>query len=58
MTASLGGLGVPFAVEGTTSDPKFIPDVKGMATGLLKNTLKGNQNPLNGLSGLFKKKPQ
>jgi AsmA protein len=60
MNAAISGLGVPFSVEGTTSDPKFVPDVKGMATGLLKNLGKpGNQNPINGLSGLFsKKKPQ
>jgi hypothetical protein len=56
-------MGIPFAIEGTTSDPKFVPDVKGMATGLLKNALNGKnangqQNPLSGLSGLFKKKPQ
>jgi AsmA protein len=63
MNAALGGMGIPFAIEGTTSDPKFVPDVKGMATGLLKNALNGKnangqQNPLSGLSGLFKKKPQ
>ena len=60
MNAQMGGLGVPFSIQGTTSDPKFVPDVKGMATGLLKNLGKqGNQNPLGGLSGLFnKKKPQ
>jgi len=58
MTASLGGLGIPFAVQGTTSDPKFVPDVKGMATGMLKGLTKGNQNPVSGLTGLFKKKPQ
>jgi len=64
MNASVSGLGVPFAVEGTTSDPKFVPDVKGMATGLLKGVLGGqngnaNQNnPLGGLSGLFKKNPK
>lgn len=61
MNASVAGLGVPFAVGGTTSDPKFTPDVKGMATGLLKNALggkAGSQNPLSGLSGLLKKKPQ
>jgi len=60
MNANLGGMGVPFAIQGTTADPKFIPDVKGMATGLLKGVLggKGNtqQNPLSGLGGLFKKK--
>jgi hypothetical protein len=50
-------------VSGTTSDPKFMPDVKGMASGLLKNALSGQgkpgaQNPVNSLTGLFgKKKP-
>ena len=59
LTANVAGLSVPIGVTGTTSDPKFTPDVKGMATGLLKNAIggKGNtQNPINGLSGLFKKK--
>ena len=60
MKAEVGGVGIPIDVSGTTADPKFVPDVKGMATGLLKNALggKGNQqNPVNGLTGLFKKKP-
>jgi len=59
MNASVGGLGIPFGVQGTTSDPKFVPDVKGMASGLLKNAIGGKnagQNPLGGLGGLFKKK--
>ena len=60
LNASVAGLNVPVAVTGTTSDPKFAPDVKGIAGGLLKNALKngtgGQQNPLGGLSGLFKKK--
>jgi len=59
MNANVGGMGIPFTIEGTTSDPKFSPDVKGMATGLLKGLTGKNanqQNPLNGLSGLFKKK--
>jgi AsmA protein len=58
MNASVAGLGVPFAIQGTTSDPRFVPDVKGMATGLLKGlgNKNGNQNPLGGLGGLFKKK--
>jgi AsmA protein len=60
MNAAVAGLGVPFAVEGTTADPKFVPDVKGIASGLLKNAMSGKstgqQNPLNGLTGLFKKK--
>ncbi len=59
MNASVAGLDVPLTVSGTTADPKFAPDMKGMAQGLLKNLGKGNsnQNPLGGLSGLFKKKP-
>ena len=65
LSANLGGMGaVPFTVQGTTSDPKFMPDVKGMASGLLKNALSGQgkpgqQNPVNTVMGLFnKKKPQ
>jgi len=58
MNASVAGMGIPFSIEGTTSDPKFVPDVKGMATGLLKGMLggKNNSNQQNPLSGLFKKK--
>jgi hypothetical protein len=64
--AGLGSKGgsIPFTITGTTSDPKFIPDVKGMAGGMLQQALKGTgtpgaagtQNPLSGLSGMFKKK--
>jgi AsmA protein len=57
MNASVGGLGIPFSIEGTTSDPKFVPDVKGMARGMLKGVLGGkNASQQNPLSGLFKKK--
>jgi AsmA protein len=61
MKADVGGMGIPFGVQGTTADPKFTPDVKGLATGLLQNALggKGNanqQNPVNNVMGLFKKK--
>ena len=64
--AGLGGKGsgnIPFMIQGTTSDPKFMPDVKGMVGSQLKGLLggqggQGQQNPLSGLSGLFgKKKP-
>src|SRR5207302_6593793 len=57
-----GGGSIPFMIQGTTSDPKFIPDVKGMAGGFLQNALQGNKNnpnqknPLSGITGLFKKK--
>jgi AsmA protein len=56
MNADVNGLGVPFSIEGTTSDPKFVPDVKGIATGLLKGLGKNSsQNPIKGLGGLLKK---
>jgi AsmA protein len=61
LNAAVGGLGIPFTVAGTTADPKFVPDVKGMAAGLLKGLGKGTpdqQNPVNNVMGLFKKKPQ
>lgn len=69
MKADVGGMGVPFGITGTTSDPKFTPDVKGIATGLLggflsNNTGKGTanqgqqQNPASQIMGLFNKKKQ
>jgi AsmA protein len=66
------GTTVPFQIQGTTSDPKFVPDVGGLAAGMLKSQLgcagslipgttpgKGN-NPagaLGQLGGLLKQKP-
>src|SRR6267378_7824573 len=34
-----GATSVPFLIHGTASDPKFIPDVGGLAAGLLKSQL-------------------
>ncbi len=34
-----GGPTIPFQIQGTTSDPKFIPDVGGLAAGMLKSQL-------------------
>jgi len=62
---------VPFQIQGTTADPKFIPDVGGLAAGMLKSQLGcvgglvpgaggSKQNPagqLQQLGGLFKKNP-
>ena len=62
---------VPFQIQGTTADPKFIPDVGGLAAGMLKSQLGcvgglvpgtsgSKQNPadqLQQLGGLLKKKP-
>jgi AsmA protein len=61
------GTTVPFQIRGTTSDPKFVPDVGGMAAGILKSQLgcAGNAaqkpgavsgNAASALGGLLKKK--
>jgi AsmA protein len=65
--AGIGGKGtgsIPFLIQGTTSNPVFMPDVKGMVGGQLKGLMQGNQtgdqnNPLGAITGLFgkKKKP-
>ncbi len=36
-----GGNGIPFAIEGTTSNPKFVPELGGMAAGLATSAVKG-----------------
>jgi AsmA protein len=66
---SKGG-GIPFIIQGTTADPKFVPDVKGMVNSELKNTLggalggvtggKNSSNPASDVLGGFlgKKKKQ
>ena len=51
---SLGG-GVPFSVRGTSSSPKFEPDVKGFAGQEIKSALSGQGGLLNGLLGHKKK---
>lgn len=67
------GTTVPFMIQGTTSDPKFVPDVGGLAAGMVKSQLgcvgglvpgagKGQSpipaNPVSNIGGLFgKKKP-
>lgn len=63
--AGLGSKGtgnIPFTIQGTTSNPNFRPDIKGMASGQLKGLLQpGNKgNTIDSLTGLFgkKKKPQ
>jgi AsmA protein len=63
--AGLGGKGgsIPFFIQGTTSDPKFVPDVKGMVSGQFKAFQGSNtqgQSAVDALSGLFgkKKKPK
>jgi AsmA protein len=66
-----GGTTIPFLIQGTASDPKFVPDVGGVAASMLKSQLgcaggslanvgkPGSQSPadtINSLGGLFGKK--
>ena len=39
--AGSGKGGVPFAIEGTTSDPKFVPELGGVAGSLATGAVKG-----------------
>ena len=59
--AGMGGSsgGIPVHVGGTTSNPSFMPDMKGMVGNQLKGLVpSGKDNPLGNLGGLFgKKKP-
>jgi AsmA protein len=63
------GGSLPFTIEGTTSDPKVMPDVKGLLNSQLKSGLAGQlgnatgnnntNNVMNAVGGLFgKKKPK
>jgi AsmA protein len=67
--AGVGGNGatIPFSITGTASDPKFMPDVKGMLGSQLGSQLKKNlgsqvpggqnsQGVVNAIGGLFGKK--
>lgn len=62
---------IPFLIAGTTADPKFVPDVGGIASSMLKSQLScadgvasgasqqqqpSPNNTIDALSGLFKKK--
>jgi AsmA protein len=57
--AGMGSGGIPVAIGGTTSNPTFSPDMKGMMGNQLKGLIPGGKdNPLGALGGLFgKKKP-
>ncbi len=67
---SSGKGGIPFSIAGTTSKPEFVPDIKGMASGIAGNALQGvlsggkvpgakAGSAVDALGGLLgKKKPQ
>ena len=53
--------GIPFAIEGTTADTKFVPDVKAIAGAVAQEAISGKLNPkgesiTKGLGGLLKRK--
>jgi AsmA protein len=56
--------GIPFAIEGTTSNPHFIPDLTGMAGGIAKGAMGDvtggknalTANPANAIGGMLGKK--
>ena len=57
------GASIPFFIQGTASNPKFVPDVKGMLGSQLGNRLgsqvpggQNGQNVVNSITGLFGKK--
>ena len=56
IVSTKGEATIPFSIQGTSSDPKFVPDVKGMATEKLKSlatpeTGKAVGGIINGLFG-------
>jgi AsmA protein len=60
-----GAAKLPFSIEGTTSDPKFVPNVKGMAGSAVSDIVKSKaggvleKSPLpEGLGGLLGTKPK
>jgi hypothetical protein len=63
--AAMGGKeGIPFSIEGTTSNPHFIPDVRGAAGGIAQGVLGqvisgkngAKESPADAVMGLFGKK--
>jgi len=47
-----GGTKIPFRIEGTTANPKFVPDTGGVAANVLKSQLGCAGGALGGLGGL------
>ena len=53
---------MPFAIQGTTSDPKFVPDVGAMAGSAIQQAISGKvggakgSNPASALGGVFGRK--
>ncbi len=60
----LGGAkgGVPFRIQGTTSNPSFVPDVGGIAAsaakGAIQQSISGKTGGKTGIGGMLGKKPK
>ena len=54
-TIGAGSGGIPVDVGGTTSNPTFTPDMKGVVSGKAKALVKGGKSLSGGLGGLVKK---
>ena len=60
----LGGAkgGVPFRIQGTTSNPSFVPDVGGIAAsaakGAIQQSISGKTGGKTGIGGILGKKPK
>ncbi len=57
--AAAKGGSIPFTVTGTASNPIFLPDIAGMAGGMVKGAAGSSTSPANaasGILGLFQKK--
>jgi AsmA protein len=50
------GRGIPFMIEGTAADPKFMPDVKGLAGSAVKELLSPETEST--IKGLLRKNPR
>ena len=54
-SAKGGSGGIPFTIQGTTKNPVFVPDMAGMAEGLIKNRTGGaaGTQPANSPAGIL-----
>jgi AsmA protein len=55
--AGAGSGGIPISIGGTTSNPTFTPDMKGLAGNQIKGIVSGGGKGVSGLGGLLGKKP-
>jgi hypothetical protein len=65
MTAALAGrsdTAIPFLIQGTAADPKFVPNVKAIAGSAIKQAISGkasgdkSSDPIGKIKGIFGKR--